>query len=93
MLPFPSLSNIPYFLYRVRMGKPEAANDIAAPGGMIGAQFPSNCLWSSNIVIGLTSSVALATIVGVLVEVPDMLTLVGMLTDRHWFRPSQRKRL
>ncbi len=66
-------------------------HDIAAPAGMIGA---SNFFeLSVAVAIALftpTSPVALATIVGVLVEVPVMLILVKIANNtKHWFPVSQ----
>lgn len=62
-------------------------HDIAAPGGMIGASnFFELAVAVAISVFGLTSAVALATIVGVLVEVPVMLALVGIANrTKHWF--------
>ena len=41
-------------------------------------------------VFGITSAAALATVVGVLVEVPVMLTLVAIANrTRHWFGEKQ----
>ena len=62
-------------------------HDIAAPAGMIGA---SNIFELSVAVaialFGPESPVALATIVGVLVEVPVMLMLVKIANNtKHWF--------
>ena len=38
---------------------------------------------------GLNSGAALATVVGVLVEVPVMLSLVALINrTRHWFAPA-----
>lgn len=62
-------------------------HDIAAPAGMIGASnFFELAVAVAIALFGPTSPVALATIVGVLVEVPIMLTLV-MIANRttHWF--------
>jgi len=40
---------------------------------------------------GLSSGAALATVVGVLIEVPVMLMLVKLcLATRHWFAPQDR---
>ncbi|MHB1153463.1 MAG: ACR3 family arsenite efflux transporter [Eubacteriales bacterium] len=68
-------------------------HDIAAPAGMIGA---SNFFeLSVAVAIALftpTSPVALATIVGVLVEVPVMLILVKIANNtKHWFPESEKK--
>ena len=62
-------------------------HDIAAPAGMIGASnFFELAVAVAISVFGLTSAAALATVVGVLVEVPLMLTLVAIANrTRHWF--------
>jgi len=62
-------------------------HDIAAPAGMIGASnFFELAVAVAISLFGATSPVALATIVGVLVEVPVMLTLVHIANKtRHWF--------
>ncbi|NLE07768.1 MAG: ACR3 family arsenite efflux transporter [Dehalococcoidales bacterium] len=63
------------------------SHDIAAPAGMIGASnFFELAVAVAISVFGLTSAAALATVVGVLVEVPVMLTLVAVANrTRHWF--------
>lgn len=62
-------------------------HNIAAPGAMIGASnFFELAVAVAISVFGLQSPAALATIVGVLVEVPIMLTLVRIANrTRHWF--------
>lgn len=64
---------------------------IAAPGGMIGASnFFELSVAVAISLFGLQSGAALATVVGVLVEVPVMLFLVRIANNtRHWF-PSQK---
>ncbi len=66
-------------------------HDIACPAGMIGASnFFELSVAVAISLFGPTSPVALATIVGVLVEVPVMLTLVRIANNtRHWFKESQ----
>jgi ACR3 family arsenite transporter len=61
--------------------------DIAAPAGMIGASnFFELAVAVAVALFGTQSPVALATIVGVLVEVPVMLTLVGIANKtQYWF--------
>ncbi len=61
--------------------------DIAAPAGMIGASnFFELSVAVAIALFGAKSPVALATIVGVLVEVPVMLTLVKIANrTKHWF--------
>ena len=68
-------------------------HDIAAPGAMIGASnFFELAVAVAISVFGLQSPAALATIVGVLVEVPVMLTLVRIANrTRHWFPETQGK--
>jgi arsenite transporter len=60
---------------------------IAAPAGMIGASnFFELSVAVAIALFGLTSGAALATVVGVLVEVPVMLTLVKIANNtRNWF--------
>ena len=67
-------------------------HDIAAPAGMIGASnFFELAVAVAISLFGAKSPVALATIVGVLVEVPVMLTLVKIANKTtHWF-PEQSK--
>lgn len=62
-------------------------HNIAAPAGMIGASnFFELSVAVAIALFGATSPVALATIVGVLVEVPVMLLLVRFANKtRHWF--------
>ena len=62
-------------------------HSIAAPAGMIGASnFFELSVAVAISLFGPTSPVALATIVGVLVEVPVMLTLVKIANKTgHWF--------
>ena len=61
---------------------------IAAPAGMIGASnFFELAVAVAISLFGLESGAALATVVGVLVEVPVMLMLVRIANNtRHWFR-------
>jgi len=63
-------------------------HNIAAPAGMIGASnFFELAVAVAIALFGTTSPVALATIVGVLVEVPVMLVLVGLANrTTHWFK-------
>lgn len=62
-------------------------HDIAAPGAMIGASnFFELAVAVAIALFGLNSGAALATVVGVLVEVPVMLALVAIANKtRHWF--------
>ncbi len=68
------------------------SHDIAAPAGMIGASnFFELAVAVAISVFGITSAAALATVVGVLVEVPVMLTLVAIANrTRNWFPVTQR---
>lgn len=62
-------------------------HDVAAPAGMIGASnFFELAVAVAIALFGATSPVALATIVGVLVEVPAMLILVKIANNtKKWF--------
>ena len=69
-------------------------HDIAAPAGMIGASnFFELAVAVAIALFGAQSPVALATIVGVLVEVPVMLILVKIANrTTHWFpKPSAQQ--
>lgn len=63
-------------------------HDVAAPGGMIGASnFFELSVAVAISLFGASSPVVLATIVGVLVEVPVMLHLVKIANrTQHWFK-------
>lgn len=66
-------------------------HDIAAPAGMIGASnFFELSVAVAIALFGTTSPAAIATVVGVLVEVPVMLILVKIANNtKHWFpQPS-----
>jgi arsenite transporter len=60
----------------------------AAPAAMIGASNHFEvAIATSTMLFGLSSGAALATVVGVLIEVPVMLMLVKFcLNTQHWFR-------
>ena len=62
-------------------------HEVAAPAGMIGASnFFELAVAVAISLFGLQSGAALATVVGVLVEVPVMLMLVSIANHtRHWF--------
>ncbi|WP_250462145.1 ACR3 family arsenite efflux transporter [Microbulbifer litoralis] len=69
-------------------------HNIAAPACMIGtSNFFELAVAVAISLFGLNSGAALATVVGVLVEVPVMLTLVAFANrTRHWFAaPEQEK--
>lgn len=59
----------------------------AAPSAMIGASNHFEvAIATATILFGLSSGAALATVVGVLIEVPTMLTLIKIcLRTRGWF--------
>lgn len=63
------------------------AHNIAAPGALIGASnFFELAVATAIALYGPGSGAALATVVGVLVEVPVMLSVVGIVTrTRAWF--------
>ncbi len=65
-------------------------HNIAAPAGMIGASnFFELAVAVAIALFGTTSPVALVTIVGVLVEVPVMLALVGLANrTTNWFKEN-----
>ena len=60
----------------------------AAPSAMIGASNHFEvAIATATMLFGLSSGAALATVVGVLIEVPVMLMLVKFcLGTQHWFR-------
>lgn len=62
-------------------------HDVAAPACLIGtSNFFELAVAVAISLFGLQSGAALATVVGVLVEVPVMLSLVGLANrTRHWF--------
>lgn len=74
---------IAYFLAR----KMRLPHNVAAPAGLIGtSNFFELAVAVAISLFGLTSGAALATVVGVLVEVPVMLSLVAFSNrTRHWF--------
>lgn len=65
----------------------------AAPSAMIGASNHFEvAIATATMLFGLSSGAALATVVGVLIEVPVMLLLVKIcLRTRFWFSPSRVK--
>lgn len=79
-----------FLIFSIAYGASKAlklTHDIAAPAGMIGA---SNFFeLAVAVAIALSPSVALATIVGILTEVPVMLILVQIANKtKHWFSKS-----
>ncbi|MFA7232194.1 MAG: ACR3 family arsenite efflux transporter [Victivallaceae bacterium] len=63
----------------------------AAPAAMIGASNHFEvAIATATMLFGLSSGAALATVVGVLIEVPVMLMLVKIcLKTQHWFKPAE----
>jgi ACR3 family arsenite transporter len=63
----------------------------AAPSAMIGASNHFEvAIATATMLFGLRSGAALATVVGVLIEVPLMLMLVKIcLRTQHWFAKPQ----
>jgi ACR3 family arsenite transporter len=79
-----------YFIFAIGYGWARAWKipyAIAAPAGMIGASnFFELAVAVAISLFGLSSGAALATVVGVLTEVPVMLSLVHIAKKtRHWF--------
>ena len=68
---------------------------IAAPGALIGASnFFELAVATAIALFGPESGAALATVVGVLIEVPVMLSVCGVCTrTRHWFPEAQPVKL
>ncbi|MBN2271231.1 MAG: ACR3 family arsenite efflux transporter [Sedimentisphaerales bacterium] len=66
----------------------------AAPAAMIGASNHFEvAIATATMLFGLSSGAALATVVGVLIEVPVMLMLVKIcLRTRNWFGPAHASR-
>ena len=64
----------------------------AAPASMIGASNHFEvAIATSTMLFGLSSGAALATVVGVLIEVPVMLMLVKIcLKTTHWFKAAEK---
>jgi ACR3 family arsenite transporter len=67
--------------------------DMAAPAAIIGASNHFEvAIATATMLFGLSSGAALATVVGVLIEVPVMLMLVRFcLRTRHWFPSPEIK--
>jgi ACR3 family arsenite transporter len=65
----------------------------AAPSAMIGASNHFEvAIATAAVLYGIASGAALATVVGVLIEVPVMLLLVKIcLRTQHWFRPEEKQ--
>ncbi len=71
-------------------GKLKLSYEDAAPSAMIGASNHFEvAIATATMLFGLSSGAALATVVGVLIEVPVMLILVKICTNtQHWFKGS-----
>lgn len=80
-----------FFIAYLTSRKLRLAHCIAAPAGMIGASnFFELSVAVAIALFGTTSPVAMATVVGVLVEVPVMLTLVKIANNTsHWFKSNK----
>ncbi len=80
-----------FFIAYFSSKKLKLPHNIAAPAGMIGASnFFELSVAVAISLFGSDSPVVLATIVGVLVEVPVMLTLVKIANrTKHWFPKSE----
>jgi len=76
-----------FFIAYLASKKLKLTHDIAAPAGMIGASnFFELSVAVAIALFGLNSPAALATVVGVLTEVPVMLILVKIANKTtHWF--------
>lgn len=68
-------------------------HSVAAPGALIGASnFFELAVATAIALFGPGSGAALATVVGVLVEVPVMLSVCGVCNrTRHWFPAGERR--
>lgn len=77
-----------FFIAYLASKKLNLSHDIAAPAGMIGASnFFELSVAVAIALFGTTSPAVLATVVGVLTEVPVMLILVKIANNtKHWFK-------
>ena len=80
-----------FFLTYLAGVKLKLKHDVAAPAGLIGASnFFELAVAVAISLFGAASPVVLATVVGVLVEVPVMLTLVNIANKtKHWFKRQE----
>lgn len=80
-----------FFVSYLASRKMKLPHNIAAPAGMIGASnFFELAVAVAIALFGMESPAALATVVGVLVEVPIMLMLVSIANKTiHWFPASE----
>lgn len=79
-----------FFIAYFASWKLKLTHDVAAPAGMIGASnFFELSVAVAIALFGTTSPAAIATVVGVLVEVPVMLMLVKIANSTmHWFKQA-----
>lgn len=82
-------SSIAYFLNRL-LGSPHC---VAGPSALIGASnFFELAVATAIVLFGFESGAALATVVGVLVEVPIMLAVVSIVNrSRYWYESGIRQ--
>ena len=75
-------------------GSLKVRHDVAGPATMIGASnFFELAVAVAIVLYGFNSGAALATVVGVLIEVPVMLWLVRMVNNtRNWYENSLNNR-
>lgn len=80
-----------FFIAYIAAWKLKLPHDIAAPAGLIGASnFFELSVAVAISLFGTSSPVVLATVVGVLVEVPVMLTLVAIANKTtSWFKANK----
>ena len=81
-------SGLAYWLNR-RVGE---THNVACPSALIGASnFFELAVAAAISIFGFHSGAALATVVGVLIEVPVMLAVVGVVNrSRHWYEDGAR---
>ncbi len=86
-IPLTLQTSLIFFIAYIACKMIKLPHNIAAPAGMIGASnFFELAVAVAIALFGAASPVALTTIVGVLVEVPIMLTLVKIANKtKHWF--------
>ena len=87
-----------YGIFAIAYGAAKAMrlpHNIAAPACLIGtSNFFELAVAVAISLFGLNSGAALATVVGVLVEVPVMLSLVAIINrTNHWFEAEQPKKI
>lgn len=84
-----------FFIAYLTSKKMKLPHNVAAPAGMIGASnFFELSVAVAIALFGTTSPAAIATVVGVLVEVPVMLVLVKIANNtQHWFPNPAAERI